>query len=191
VSLFWSIRADSVEAFRARDLAAWKDEVLAYAPDSGPVLEQIRDASMLLFSDYHDVVMRPWHLGNTVFLGDSAHATSPQLGQGCNLALCDARQLAVALAGHQQLDAALADYSRSRRAHLGWYQLASRWLTPGFQSDYTWIGQPRDLIMPILCRLPAARHLMLASMAGISRGPLRALLPVRREDLRIAGDSSS
>ena len=34
VSLFWSIRADRVDAFRSGDFAAWKAEVLAYAPDS-------------------------------------------------------------------------------------------------------------------------------------------------------------
>src|SRR5262249_28663161 len=134
----------------------------------------------LLFSDYHDVVMRRWHDGNAVFMGDCAHATSPQLGQGCNLALCDAQQLAASLAGDRALDTALADYSRARRAHLSWYQFASRWLTAGFQSDQAWIGALRDAFMPILCRIPPSRHLMLATMAGISRGPLRTTLPVGR-----------
>ena len=32
------------------------------------------------------------------FIGDSAHSTSPQLGQGANMALLDAAALAVALA---------------------------------------------------------------------------------------------
>jgi 2-polyprenyl-6-methoxyphenol hydroxylase-like FAD-dependent oxidoreductase len=187
VSLFWSLRADRIAAFRSGDFAAWKDEVLGYAPGAGPVLDQIPDASALLFSDYQDVVMWPWHDANTVFLGDCAHATSPQLGQGCNLALCDAQQLAVSLDRHATLDAALADYSRARRAHLGWYQLSSRWLTPGFQSDHVWLGPPRDLFMPLLCRFPPTRRLMLASMAGISRGPLRAAMPVPREVLQIRG----
>lgn len=186
VSLFWSIRADRADAFRSGDFAEWKAEVLGYAPDAGPVLDQIRDASELLFSDYHDVVMRRWHERNTVFLGDCAHATSPHLGQGSNLALCDAQQLAVSLARHRTLEAALADYSRSRRAHLGWYQFATRWLTPGFQSDHAWIAPLRDRFMPLICRFPPSRQLMLASMAGISRGPLRKPLPVRRPTLESA-----
>jgi 2-polyprenyl-6-methoxyphenol hydroxylase-like FAD-dependent oxidoreductase len=179
VSLFWSIRADRVGTFRFGDFARWKSDVLAYAPRAGAVLEQIRDASALLFSDYHDVVMRPWHDRNTVFLGDSAHSTSPQLGQGTNLALCDAAQLAVSLAAHETVDAALADYSRARRAHLGWYQFATRWLTLGFQSDQVWLAPLRDRLMPLACRIPVVRRLMLSSMAGISRGPLRAPLPVK------------
>jgi 2-polyprenyl-6-methoxyphenol hydroxylase-like FAD-dependent oxidoreductase len=179
VSLFWSIRADRLDAFRSGDFAHWEQEVLGYAPSAGAVLEQVPDASALLYSDYHDVVMWPWHDRSTVFLGDAAHATSPQLGQGCNLALCDAHQLAVSLERHAEIEAALADYSRSRRAHLRWYQFAMRWLTLGFQSDYDWLAPLRDRFMPLLCRVPAARGLMLSSMAGISRGPLRARLPAK------------
>ncbi|MGH2668412.1 MAG: hypothetical protein ACRDH5_04705, partial [bacterium] len=104
---------------------------------------------------------------------------------------CDAQQLAVSLARHATLDAALADYSRSRRAHLAWYQLATRCLTPGFQSDYGWIAPLRDLFMPLFCRFPVSRRLMLSSLAGSSRGPLRAPLAVNPDVLRISARSGS
>ena len=45
--------------------------------------------------------------------------------------------------------------------------------------------------MPLLCRFPPSRHLMLATMAGISRGPLRAPLPVGREVLDYRGSVSA
>jgi 2-polyprenyl-6-methoxyphenol hydroxylase-like FAD-dependent oxidoreductase len=83
------------------------------------------------------------------------------------------------LAAHEAPGAALADYSRVRRAHLGWYQFATRWLTFAFQSDQVWLAPLRDLLLPLSCRVPALHRLMLASMAGISRGPLRAPLPVQ------------
>lgn len=178
VSLFWSLRADRLEEFRRSDFAAWKAEVLSYAPTCGFVLDQIPDANALLFSGYHDVVMSHWHEGNTVFLGDCAHATSPQLGQGCNLALCDAQQLSQSLAAHDSLDAALAHYTASRRAQLGWYQFATRWLTPFFQSDLGWLGPLRDTFMPLSCRFAPARFTMLASMAGVFRGFGRKTMPV-------------
>jgi len=50
VSLFWSIRCDRVEAWRARGLAAWKEELAALAPESVPVLEQITSIDQVLFA---------------------------------------------------------------------------------------------------------------------------------------------
>ena len=70
-------------------------------PTPVPVLEQIRDASEQLVLRLSRRGDAAGHERNTVYLGDCAHATSPQLGQGCNLALCDARQRAVSLARHQ------------------------------------------------------------------------------------------
>jgi hypothetical protein len=42
--------------------------------------------------------MRGWHGERLIFIGDTTHATSPQLGQGANLALRDAMYLADAFA---------------------------------------------------------------------------------------------
>lgn len=181
VSLFYSVRNDSVPELRAAGLAAWKDEVLRHCAAAAPVLEQIRSMDQLLLSEYHDVVMERWHARDVVYLGDAAHGMSPQLGQGANLALVDAAVLAGCLAEHpgrESLDTALEAYSRARRGHLGYYQIATRWLTPLFQSDLTWLGLPRDLFMGWACRLPWVRTQMLAGMAGISRGPLRAAFPL-------------
>ncbi|HAV49014.1 MAG TPA: glutamate synthase, partial [Brevundimonas sp.] len=40
-------------------------------------------------------------------IGDAAHSTSPQLGQGVNMGLLDAFALSQALADHADLDQAL------------------------------------------------------------------------------------
>lgn len=180
VSLFYSVRCDEVPALRRAGLDAWKAEVLHLAPAAAPLMPQIRSVDDLLLSEYYDVEMERWHGRDVVYLGDAGHAMSPQLGQGCNLALCDAAQLAACLADptHPELAEALEAYSRARREHLGYYQLATRWLTPLFQSDHTWLGPPRDLLMGLSCRLPWLRTQMLAGMAGISRGPLRGLMPL-------------
>jgi 2-polyprenyl-6-methoxyphenol hydroxylase-like FAD-dependent oxidoreductase len=178
VSLFWSLPRHGFEGWKAAGLEAWKAEVLAFSPRAAPVLEQIRSADEVLFAEYHDVVMRPWHWGEVVYLGDAAHATSPQLGQGCNLALVDAEALAACLAECATVAAALEAYSARRRWHLAWYQFATRWLTPFFQSDWAWLGPPRDLGMPLLGLLPWARKQMALSMCGTSRGPLLRALPM-------------
>ncbi len=185
VSLFWSLRADRVAAWRAAGLDAWKREILALVPAADRVLAQIESPDQVLFSAYHDVTMWPWDDGDVVVLGDAAHAMSPQLGQGCNLALWDAAVLAdcvaAAEAAHAGVPAALDAYSRARHGHLGWFQLATRWLTPLFQGDSRALGWLRDAFMPIGARLPWVRRLMIASMCGTATGLVspRLVLPSR------------
>lgn len=171
VSLFWSIRADQVPAWRAAGLARWKEEVVAMDEAARPILDQIDDVSQVLFAAYHDVVMHRWSTRNVVYLGDAAHATSPQLGQGCNLALWDAMELDAVLAEEpRDLARALDAYSRRRRDHLAFYQFATRWLTPFFQGDVAALGSLRDFAMPLFGKLPIFTRLMTLSMLGIVDG---------------------
>jgi len=186
VSLFWSIRNDRVHAFRERGLESWKDAVLRYEPRADALLAQIEDPEQLLTASYFDVVMRRFHQGPVVFIGDAAHATSPQLGQGTNLALLDAAALGRALDAESDLENALRRYSHERRSHVRFYGFSSRWLTPLFQSSHRWLGPIRDALFPRLSRLPLLEREMLGTLAGVKRGlvarslplePIRALLP--------------
>jgi 2-polyprenyl-6-methoxyphenol hydroxylase-like FAD-dependent oxidoreductase len=178
VSLFWSIRMDRVAHFRERGLEPWKAHVRRYEPEAGFVLDQIESVEQVLEAGYHDVVMWPWHTARRVFIGDAAHAMSPQLGQGTNLALLDASMLAAVLSEDLPLSAALEAYSHRRRAHVGFYQFASRWLTPLFQSDLRALGPMRNFFMGIGCQLPFLRREMVRTMAGIKRGIVRGTLPL-------------
>ena len=172
VSLFWSIRADKEMEWRAQGLDSWKRRVRQMEPRAGAVLEQIEDEKQVLFGRYYDVVMWPWHTDGIVFLGDAAHATSPQLGQGANLALFDALVLSRMLDASSSVAEALSGYSRARRHHLTYYQWASRWLTPFFQSDQAWLGRLRDRTMGYACRLPYVRSRMIRTMCGLDQGAL-------------------
>ncbi|MSP15481.1 MAG: FAD-dependent monooxygenase [Myxococcales bacterium] len=178
ISLFFSLRGDQVDAWRARGLAAWRDQVLRLDPRAEPLLDQLSDLDPVLFTRYRDVAMYPWHTDRMVFLGDAAHATSPQLGQGANLALIDALVLADALAAEATIAGALARYTRERRAHLAFYQLATRALTPLFQSDSRLIGWMRDLIFPTSRWLRPLRRRMVLTMIGAERGLIRRAMPL-------------
>jgi 2-polyprenyl-6-methoxyphenol hydroxylase-like FAD-dependent oxidoreductase len=174
VSLFWSIRADRVEAWRDAGLEPWLAQLAELEPRAEPVLAQITDPAQVLFARYWDVVLRPWHAPGLVFLGDAAHATSPQLGQGANLALVDAMALAEAMEGSDSLKEALRRYSEKRRAHLRYYQWATRFLTPFFQSDSRSLGWLRDTFMGRACKMPFLRSKMVRTMCGLERGILFA-----------------
>jgi 2-polyprenyl-6-methoxyphenol hydroxylase-like FAD-dependent oxidoreductase len=170
VSLYWSVRGDEVASWRRRGLAEWKAEVLEYAPHAEPLLAQIESPEQMLFAVYHDVRMTRWNTHNVVYLGDAAHAMSPQLGQGCNLALFDAWTLAECLAEGTRLPEALSAYSAARTDHLRFYQYATRWLTPLFQSDVAALGFLRDVVMGAMTRVPLANRMMAASMSGTMTG---------------------
>jgi 2-polyprenyl-6-methoxyphenol hydroxylase-like FAD-dependent oxidoreductase len=182
VSVFWSIRADRVAALRARGLAAWQAEALALAPHAGPIVEQVTDIEQLRFTQYRDVAMRAWHADGMLFIGDAAHATSPQLGQGANLALWDAQALAdvVAEVSARGLGAAAIGpaYTAARRRHLNYYQFATRALTPFFQSDSRVAGWLRDLVFPTSRWIGPLRRRMVRTMCGLDRGIVRRPIPL-------------
>lgn len=174
VSLFWSVRNDQVDAWKS-DFSKWRDHVLAEDERCAFLLDQIDGPDAMLFSRYHDVVMRPWFVDRMVFIGDAAHATSPQLGQGTNLALMDAAALGAVL--DDDVDASLRRYEAARRTHVAFYQFATRWLTPVFQSNWTWLGPLRDVFMPIMGRIGYFDAEMVRSMTGIKMGIVRKSLP--------------
>jgi 2-polyprenyl-6-methoxyphenol hydroxylase-like FAD-dependent oxidoreductase len=191
VSVFWSIRADRVAALRARGRTAWRDEALALHPHAEPVVDQVADLDQLAFTQYRDVAMKRWHGERIVFIGDAAHATSPQLGQGANLALWDAMELTDAVAGAPTVADAVAGYTARRRRHLAYYQLATRALTPLFQGDSRVLGFLRDVAMPLGHRIGPLRRRMIRTMAGLDRGLVRRPIPLAELRRHYLPDQSS
>ncbi len=176
-SVFWSVHRDRLDSVRNR-FDAWKKQVLAYEPRSEFALEQLQSPDQLGFARYRDATMRPWHGQRVVYIGDAAHAMSPQLGQGANLALYDAMILADSLRDHSDTQRALELYSASRRSHLGFYQWVTRLMTPFFQSDSRTLALLRDYGMPLACKLPYLRKRMVQSMCGVERGVFARILNV-------------
>lgn len=187
LSFFWSLPREAFEAWEREGLDAWKAELAALWPEAAELVAGITEAGMLARATYRDVVMRgPWHRGRLVFCGDSAHAMSPQLGQGVNMALLDALALRDALrvlpertaADEGALDAALRAFADERRRHVGIYQFWSRWLTPVFQGKQDAVAALRDALFVPMGRLPGGRGQMLRVLTGTQRGWLgRQALP--------------
>jgi 2-polyprenyl-6-methoxyphenol hydroxylase-like FAD-dependent oxidoreductase len=175
VSVFWSVRRTQLEALRAEGPAQLAARIAELEPLAEALVAGVDSMDAWSFADYVDVVMKRWHAPGLVVLGDAAHAMSPQLGQGVNLALWDAWVLAQSIADAAELDAALAAYTRSRRPHLAFYQRATRWLTPFFQSDLPVAAAARDWGLPLLGHSRFFDRQMLATMAGMKTGLFTSL----------------
>lgn len=177
LSFFWSTPVSALDA-GINDAQAWRDEVAELWPEAAERLHAIDVPAGLAVARYRDAVHARWFRDRAVLLGDAAHAMSPQLGQGVNMALLDARALRDALRGGDSIGAALATYQRVRRAHVGIYHFWSRWLTPLFQSDHDFAAHMRDVLFHPLSRMPVARGQMLRVLSGTRRGWLwRFALP--------------
>jgi 2-polyprenyl-6-methoxyphenol hydroxylase-like FAD-dependent oxidoreductase len=85
-----------------------------------PRLLECTRAEHVLRTDIHDrAPASSWSRGAVTLLGDAAHPTTPNLGQGGSMAIEDAVVLAHALERAPLLAEALADYERRRVARTG------------------------------------------------------------------------
>lgn len=174
-SFFWSLKPAEHAQWQARGLDAWKADVLRHWPQTAPMLETITSAEQLLLASYrHHTLPVPAGRG-LAFIGDSAHSTSPQLGQGANMGLLDAYALAMAVNETPNIAEALDRYARLRRFHVRLYQAASRLFTPFYQSDSYMLPLFRDRLVPPFARLPGIDRQLALLVAGLYGDPLRAL----------------
>lgn len=175
ISFFWSLPVSGFDAWQAAALADWRGAVTGIWPEAAQLLGSTTTHAQLARATYRDVTLAQWHRGRWVLLGDAAHAMSPQLGQGVNMALLDAEALRDALRAASALPDALEMYARMRQRHVGIYQFWSRWLTPVFQSERDVIAKARDIAFQPMGNLPGGRGHMLRVLSGTQQGVFGAL----------------
>jgi 2-polyprenyl-6-methoxyphenol hydroxylase-like FAD-dependent oxidoreductase len=169
VAFFWGLRRDELDALRQRGFDCFREDVEALCPRAVSVVDELGDFDRLSFAGYLHALPRRIHSHRVVLAGDSAHAMSPHLGQGANLALLDAECLARHLS-QSPLPEALSSYAAERRSHSRYLSLLSQALSPFFQSESRVLGWGRDLALPLLCAVPWMRRQMELSVAGLKRG---------------------
>lgn len=169
-TLYWGLRKDQKDALWRRGFPAWRDEVLAFCPEAEELFAGLTSFDPILFTTYQHIWMPRWHDHNVLFLGDAAHAMSPHLGQGINMALLDAWAFAECLAAAADPASAFRRYRRARRGHVRFYGFVTVLLSPFFQSNGFVKAMGRDVALPLMTRLPWVRPQMVQTMAGIRKG---------------------
>ncbi|MFO0994120.1 MAG: NAD(P)/FAD-dependent oxidoreductase [Hyphomicrobiales bacterium] len=178
-AFFWSLKTDDYPSWQRDGLERWKDRVRGFWPDTEVLLDHIRDPGQLTLASYgHHTLPLPFG-ERIVFIGDSAHSTSPQLGQGANMALLDVAALAQALENDDDLATALSAYGRLRRLHVRLYQALSVVFTPFYQSDSRILPLIRDQLVSPVSRMPGATRLLAGVVAGLVVNPLSGLRSFR------------
>ncbi|MCC2609951.1 FAD-dependent oxidoreductase [Neorhizobium petrolearium] len=167
-TFFWSLRNGDIEAWRRAGRAAWIDEVAAMWPEAA----RFAEIAEPVHARYRHHTRKPIAGRRMIRIGDAWHATSPQLGQGANMALLDALSLTLALEKAETVEEAFALHLKQRQLHIWLYQMLSRVLTPFYQSDSRALPFMRDVVIGPATRLPLVRYLVSRLVTGDFLNPV-------------------
>ncbi len=172
-AVFWSMRVDEYQEWLSRDLDDWRAEAYELWPEFEYFVSGMTRHNQLTFATYSHGSLNRLYQGLVAYVGDSAHQSSPQLGQGANHALLDAAALADAVARKDDVGKALSRYSRSRMVHLKTYQALSAVFTPMYQSNSGVLARLRDWVLAPLMRIWPVRGIVSRLVSGDLVRPFR------------------
>lgn len=173
-SFFWSLPVSQMSDWQQEgfDFPQWRNDALALWPALESFLAPVSHQNQLVPAIYRDVIMNCWGKNRLGVIGDAAHAMSPQLGQGANMALLDARAISNAVSTSESWPQVWDQYHTQRGPQIRFYQRMSRWLTPAFQSHNRLVSSGRDIFFPLMEQVPWLRQQMVKTVAGLKRGLL-------------------
>ncbi|TNM62148.1 FAD-dependent oxidoreductase [Aliirhizobium smilacinae] len=170
-TFFWSLRNRDIDQWHRDGRAAWIEQVAALWPEAAPLAEIAEP----VHARYRHHTRKPIAGRGVIRIGDAWHATSPQLGQGANMAMIDAASLLSALARAPSIDEAFALHLRHRAPHVWLYQMLSLVLTPFYQSDSRILPAMRDIAIGPTTRMPLVRQLVSRLVTGDFLSPIERI----------------
>ena len=177
INLFWSARKDDLREIMDDGIDVFNEKLISFEPLSERVIQQIHSFDDLVYTTYQDVFCKHWHFGNAVFIGDTIHGMSPQLGIGLNMALYDGYLLGEVV-NQPRFNLQHLGYLKKYRSNQNlYYHLTCQLLTRFFQSDFSLLGNFRDLIFPVFPKIPWLDRLMIDSLCGYKTGLVHSSTP--------------
>ncbi|WP_063064744.1 FAD-dependent monooxygenase [Nocardia violaceofusca] len=135
VYMFGAVNAAEGERAPDGEFAAVRRRFGAWPDPVPPLLDAVSPDSVMRHDIYHLPDLPTFVRGRVALLGDAAHAMTPNMGQGANLALEDAVTLA-ALLDNGEIDDALRRYDALRRPRTR--ALAHRSRRIGTVAQWSW-----------------------------------------------------
>jgi 2-polyprenyl-6-methoxyphenol hydroxylase-like FAD-dependent oxidoreductase len=126
--IYWFAVVDADRVDAGQDRGVLLRALTAAFPPPVPELIGSTPAEALIETELRDLPPMPsWHRGRIVLLGDAAHATTPNLGQGGAQAIEDGYALAGALATCARPEDAFSAYQAARKPTADLITHRSRW----------------------------------------------------------------
>ncbi len=166
-AIFWSEKPENADSVIDAGIDSFRKEFCKLWPEAEPFVAQIGSMDDLTMAVYGHRTGRSQSSKRLYHVGDSWHCTSPQLGQGANMALIDAGALAMAMEVAVDLNDTSKRYRRSRSFHIKLYQTLSVMFTPLYQSNGRFLPLIRDLTIHYFARWPLVRRFITRTVSGV------------------------
>ena len=165
-ALFWSVKPENASALLERGIEQWRTEFLTIWPEAEGFVEQVKSVDDLTLAIYRHRTGQAVSEKRILHIGDAWHCTSPQLGQGANMALIDAAAISAAISFADNVGLVGHHYHQMRSDHVRLYQYLSYVFTPLYQSDSKLLPIIRDQIMHNFARAPLVRSIIAKVVSG-------------------------
>ncbi len=113
------------------------------------ILEELDDPNEIFHGHYNDLIMKKWHKGRVVLVGDAAHAILPTAGGGVSMAMESAAVLADELsrADSKYIEQSFESYMTRRRSRVSKIQTQSRMMGKYVFTNNRFVSSARDFMM--------------------------------------------
>lgn len=165
-ALFWSVKPEAADDVIANGINALRAQFLELWPEANDFVKQVHSFSDLTLAIYRHRTGTPFLHPRIFGVGDAWHCTSPQLGQGANMALMDAFALSKAIEGAENLASIGHVYRHAREDHVRIYQWLSYVFTPLYQSDSRMLPMVRNTAIHHFAKLPFVRGMIAKIVSG-------------------------
>ena len=159
-------KVKGIQDWSNESFLAWKESITQKWPTIEHLMDQLTDSNQLYLAKFTHCTLAEPYGKRIVFIGDAAHCSSPQLGQGINMSLIDANILTQSFNTYNDIDEAIQSYAKTRKYHVKFYQTLAKWIAPFYQSDFQYAIEIRNQLFGFFTKMYVFRYLSSYLLSG-------------------------